>query len=168
VRYGCLHFFGLLLISVAFEGHASSNAPGKVISGWVEKVSIQGVTVKAKLDTGAKTSSIHAENVRYYKKKDKRHVSFDFAYIDASDNKQRVLMDRPVIRKVKIKTQGGQHERRGVVSLDFCFDGRLRTAQFTLSDRKNYIYPVLLGRRFLKTVAVVDSDASFLTLANCL
>jgi len=167
VRYDYVCFFSLLLILVVSNGYASSNTPGKVISGWVEKVVIQGGIVKAKLDTGAKTSSIHAENIRYYKKQNKRRVSFEFVYTDAANNLQRVLMDRPVVRKTKIKTQDSQHERRGVISLDFCFDGRQQTAQFTLSDRSDYIYPVLLGRRFLKTVAVVDPDAEFLTLAAC-
>lgn len=150
-------------------GQASSRTPGKVIAGYVEKLTIKpwDVTVSAKLDTGALTSSIHAEDVERFKKDDEKWVRFTLVLKDSKDKLHRIPAERPLERRVKIKEDDDNHDRRLVVALDFCFDGRERSAQFTLNDRSNYLYPVLLGRRFLEDVAIVDPAASFLTQRNC-
>lgn len=148
---------------------SDSNTPGTVIAGWVEKISIGELPalLKAKLDTGAKTSSIHAENIRPFLKDDNRWVRFELLLSDSAGNEYRQVFERPRVRKVRIKNHDGDHERRSIVVLDFCFDGRRHSSQFTLADRSEFIYPVLLGRRFLSEVAVVDASETFLTQAQC-
>lgn len=165
--------FWVCAISIAMLNspwvYASSKTPGKVIAGWVEKVGFgdEGAIIKAKLDTGAKTSSIHAENIEKFKKDDDHWVRFTLMLEDKKGKLHEIAMEAPRSRRVKIKNHDGDHERRVVVDLDFCFDGRQHTAEFTLANRSEYIYSVLLGREFLKGVAVVDPDATFLTKAAC-
>ncbi|MFE8071424.1 RimK/LysX family protein [Marinobacteraceae bacterium S3BR75-40.1] len=158
--------FGLLL---AFAAVADSTTPGKVISGWVEKISFEKVdgVIKAKMDTGANTSSIYADSVERFEKDDEEWVRFEVVLEDVDDEEHRVEMERPVARNVRIKNHDGNHDRRAVVELDFCFDGRRREAEFTLADRSEYIYPVLLGRNFINGVAVIDVEHTFLTQARC-
>ncbi|MBV1871079.1 MAG: RimK/LysX family protein [Gammaproteobacteria bacterium] len=148
---------------------SDSNTPGAVIAGWVEKISIgeSSALLKAKLDTGANTSSIHAENIRSFLKDNKRWVRFELLLDDGEGNEYRQAFERPRVRKVRIKNHDGDHEGRSIVVLGFCFDGRQHTSQFTLADRSEFIYPVLLGRRFLSDVAVVDASETFLTQAQC-
>ena len=69
--------------------------------------------------------------------------------------------------KANIKNYDGVHDQRYVVDLDICFNGRKYLTEFTLADRSEYIYDVLLGRQFLKKVAIIDPNSTFLTLATC-
>ena len=68
---------------------------------------------------------------------------------------------------MRIKNSDGNHDRRSVVELEICFDGRKHVTEFTLADRSEYIYSVLLGREFMQGIAVVDPESTFLTQAVC-
>lgn len=143
--------------------------PARVIAGWVEKVRIenQDYDIKAKLDTGAKTSSIHAINVKPFKKDGKRWAKFTLVLTDSRDNKYKLDLEKPRSRKANIKNHDGKHDPRYVVDLDLCFNGRKFVTEFTLADRSEYIYGVLLGRQFLKRAALIDPDKTFLTQPSC-
>ena len=161
---------GVLLLTVFSSISLAENSPqGKVIAGWVEKVSFDNnnFIVKAKLDSGAKTSSIFAVDIKKYKLKGDNWVDFNLVLQDKDEKVHKLAMSAPQARKVKIKNHDGDHDRRVVVEIPFCFDGRSRKAEFTLADRSEYIYPVLLGRTFLKEVAIIDPDVTFLTTATC-
>lgn len=160
-----------LLLATATSVQASSKTPGKVIAGWVEKVTLPatGEILKAKLDTGAETSSVHAQNVKIFKRDGKRWVRFDLARETADGGLEFVTLERQRVRRVRIKDHEDrdQDDSRPVVLLKLCFDGRLHDVQFNLADRSRLIYPMLLGRRFMARVAVVDPGATFLTQARC-
>ena len=154
---------------VTLSAFASSATPGKVIAGYVEKVTLMPmrITLSAKLDTGALTSSIHAQSIERFKKGDEKWVRFTLNVKDSKDESHTVQLERPLVRRVKIKEDEDRHDSRLVVMLRLCFDGRPTKAQFTLNDRSNYLYPVLLGRRFLEGRAVVDPELSFQTQRAC-
>jgi hypothetical protein len=158
-----------ILLLAAPLSQGSSQDPGKVIAGWIEKISLaeQPLILKAKLDTGAKTSSIHAINVEQFKKNDERWVRFDLLLKDENDKQHTIHMETPKARRVRIKNTDGDHDRRAVVELEICFDGRKHVTEFTLANRAEYIYDVLLGREFLQGIAVVDPENTFLTQASC-
>lgn len=159
----------LLLLCISSIAAAESTTPGKVIAGWVEKISFTSndLTVKVKLDTGAKTSSIFAKDIKPYKRSGENWVDFTLFLQDEGGKTHKIPMSAPRSRKVRIKNHDGDHDRRVVVELPFCFDGHRHEAEFTLADRSEYIYPVLLGRAFLEKVAIVDPSAVFLTKARC-
>ena len=79
-----LHGLCVALLLAAPMAHGSSTDPGKVIAGWVEKISLvePALVIKAKLDTGAKTSSIHAVNVEPFMRDGDRWVKFDLLLED--------------------------------------------------------------------------------------
>jgi hypothetical protein len=158
----------VLLLATTFS-YADSTNPGKVIAGWVEKISLveQPLTLKAKLDTGAKTSSIYAINIVQFKREGERWVKFDLVLEDINDKQHTIHLEKPKSRRVRIKNNDGDHDPRAVVELEICFDGRRHVTEFTLADRSEYIYGVLLGREFLQGLAVVDPERTFLTQANC-
>ena len=158
-----------ILLLAAPLSQGSSQDPGKVIAGWIEKISLteQPPILIAKLDTGAKTSSIHAINVEQFKEKDKRWVRFDLLLEDVNDKQHTIHMEVPRVRRVRIKNTDGDHDQRAVVELEICFDGRKHVTEFTLADRSEYIYDVLLGRKFLQGIAIVDPESTFLTQADC-
>ncbi|PIE41715.1 MAG: hypothetical protein CSA49_02070 [Gammaproteobacteria bacterium] len=159
---------------------SSSHIPGiqeKRIMGWVEYIYIgdSQTKLKAKLDTGAKTSSIHARNIEHFQKNGQPWVRFDLsrksrkAYIDkyghAHPHKPAIslTLERPLVRTTKIKSHKSQSMLRPVITLPVYLGGRQYEPEFTLTDRHKFIYPVLLGRRFLKNVAVVDASKTFIT-----
>lgn len=158
-----------LAITYSLSAHASSKDPGKVIAGYVEKISVESssVVVKAKLDTGAKTSSAYARNIEMFRKDSEKWVRFELVLKDDNDKVSTIKLEKPRVRRVKIKNHDGDHDRRAVVNLTICFDGRWHETEFTLANRSEYIYGFLLGREFLNGVAVVDPEKTFQTMASC-
>lgn len=149
---------------------AAQAGTGKVIAGWLENVQLAVATdhpVKAKLDSGAKTSSINARNIEPFTRDGADWVRFELVLEGADDSIRTIAMEQPVARFVRIKRHGGQPHRRAVVNLDFCFSGRWWRTEFSLVDRNKFHYPVLLGRRFLAGTAVIDSGETFVTEPDC-
>lgn len=125
------------------------------IVGGVEWVVVEAADMKmeARVDTGAETSSIHAENIQLLEKEGKRYVRFTLAG-DTSEN--NVPMEEPLRRTVLIKQTNGEPDRRYVVRLWLTLGDMRSRVEVTLSDREEYEYPLLLGRNFLVDLAIVD------------
>lgn len=174
-RMKILYLFKYVLIAVALSSlgvtvsYAKDKDPARVIVGWLEHVRIeeQDFEVKAKLDSGAKTASIHALNIESFKKGNKFYVKFDLPLTDKHGELQLISLEKPIIRKVKIKDHNGKHDRRYVVKLDMCFNGKNYSVEFNLVDRSEFNYNILLGRRFLGKVAIIDPLHTFLTTNVC-
>lgn len=137
----------------------------KLIMGWLESVFLKpwNVRVTAKLDTGAKTPSLHAENIEHFSRDGQEWVRFT---LEGVSENQALLVERPRIRTAYVKTHGGRSTPRDVIKLTLCKNGRDYDTEFTLDDRSNFNYPILLGRSFLEKVALVDSSATFLYKAD--
>lgn len=159
----------------ALPARAGTDAPvaipavSKRIVGWVERVNLlpADVPVYAKLDTGARTSSIHAEDIERFDRDGDEWVRFTLVLEDPEDVVHHLPLERPLHRDVRIKDHDDPSDHRPVVELDFCLDGRVERAQFSLTDRSTFIYPVLLGRRFLAGAFVVDSSETFTAEKGC-
>lgn len=159
-----------LLLAIAFCLAAPAQAANMHILGWVERVTLEpwSFTVKAKLDSGAKTSSLHAENIQLFERDDKQWVRFVLEVEDEDADKMRRLeVERPLLRHIRIKRHGVKNQRRAVVTMTVCINGRLHDGEFSLTDRDKFNYPVLLGRSFLKDFAVIDPGATFLSKPTC-
>lgn len=169
----CLRVLLVLLSGVTAWQPALADRLGKswpeqrMILGYVERVWFQAgeISVKAKLDTGAKTSSLDARNIELFERKGKRWVRFEFWTRD--EEKPYVTLEKRVKRFVLIKRHKTKHQRRAVVEMSFCVGGKPGRGEFNLIDRQKFIYPVLLGRQVLKSRALVDSGASFLGGYEC-
>ncbi len=154
----------------------SAIANEKTIMGWLEPVIIDPLNfrVKAKLDTGAKTSSIHAIDIETFKRNGKTWVRFTFEAKDRKhgsnkdDETRRVTLERKRIRNVIIKRHNAKYQERPVVEMTLCINGNLHTEEFSLIDRSRFLYPILLGRHALKNMTLVDPGETFLTTTvNC-
>jgi len=137
----------------------------RVIMGWLESIFIRpwNRRLTAKLDTGAKTSSLHADRIEHFSKNGEDWVRFSLG--DIEDKKQApILVEKPLLRTVNIKCKGDdcQPSKRDVVMMTLCKNGKEYETEFNLVDRSNFNYPVLLGRGFLKGVALVDANETFL------
>jgi hypothetical protein len=124
---------------------------------------IKGITGKlvAKLDTGALTSSIHAEEKELFERDGKKWVRF--IVTDPSLKKPtRSRIEAPLVRIAKIKEPGGESIAREVVRLSFTIGDRKMSGEFTLNNRSNMLAPVLVGRTVIKDLGWVDPGRTHL------
>jgi hypothetical protein len=129
--------------------------------GWLESIYLKpwGIQLTAKLDTGAKTSSLHASTVEHFRKQESDWVRFDLYDKDAN---KKITVEKPLARTAFIKERKLGASQRDVVMMRLCKNGKEYDTEMTLVDRSNFNYPLLLGRSFLKGVAYVDSGSTFL------
>jgi hypothetical protein len=127
------------------------------IYGWREVILVDGVEekLKAKLDTGALTSSIHAEEKELFERDGKKWVRF--IVTDPSVAKPvRSRIEAPLVRIAHIKEPGAESVPREVVRLSFKIGDRKMRGEFTLNNRSNMLAPVLIGRNMIKDLGWVD------------
>ncbi|MFO1242087.1 MAG: RimK/LysX family protein [Rickettsiales bacterium] len=138
--------------------------PGNMV-GWVENVilSPSGVNVKAKLDTGAKTSSVRAEVIKVFTKDGKKRVLYSIV----GDDGENKVYDSALNRWVRIKKKEGGYVRRPVITMEICLAGHQLKGEVNLADRPNMIYPVLIGRNMLQNKFVLNPGKTFLTQPVC-
>lgn len=112
--------------------------------------------VVARIDTGAKTSSIHCEKVWVERVKSKQVLCAVLL------KKTTYITKFPRFRLKKIKSSNGQTETRFIVKLKVKFSGDEFETEFTLSNRDKMNHPVLIGRKFLKHRYLVDVSRMFI------
>jgi len=161
----CASWAVSLPVSATESATAIETVQGRDVVGWVEFVSFDkfGIIAKAKLDSGAMTSSLHAENIEYFEKDGKQWVRFDFDKKARPPKhgmpgvpRQKQVIEAPLKRMVKIKQHAVDFVKRPTVDMELTIGGKTYLTEFTLTDRDAFIYPVLLGRRFLQTALIID------------
>ncbi|MBF0471453.1 MAG: ATP-dependent zinc protease [Gammaproteobacteria bacterium] len=142
----------------------NSLAKSKSVIGWREWVSLPELGIprlKAKIDTGARTSALHAFNVETYHHHGQLMVSFGI-HPHQGRNDDAILCSAKVHDKRIVTNSGGQRERRYVII------SRLRIGyfdwpiEFTLTNRDTMKFRMLLGRTGLGDKFLVEPDASYL------
>lgn len=128
------------------------------VYGWREKVLVDGIekSMNAKLDTGAFTSSIHAEEKELFERDGKKWVKFIVTDPRKKDS-PRIKLEAPLVRVARIKDPGGKSETREVVKLAFKIGDRKLRGDFTLNNRSNMLAPILIGRTVIKELGFIDS-----------
>ena len=143
---------------IAAEPPPAATTAGKLhlpIVGAVEWAKIQpaGLWIESRIDTGADTTSIHAENIQLVENDGKRYVRFVLIDAVTGNAHQQELRLR---RRVLIKQSSGVDERRYVVRM-WVMLGQIRSKiDVNLSDRTDFEYPLLIGRNFLMDNMIVD------------
>jgi hypothetical protein len=143
-------------------------ALGKSIYGLNEYIHIEelDLQVAAKLDTGAKTASLSARDIKRFKRDGETWVRFVLA-INGADEQ---TIERPLARISKIKRRAGDidpdedktYTARPVIDLELCMGQTLRTIEVNLTDRSAFQYPLLIGSEALKHFeAMVDPSLKY-------
>lgn len=132
----------------------------KRIIGRVERVDLPlfGLTgLEAKVDTGARTSSIHCADVQIESEHEDGSQTISFTLLDPEhpDYNGRTFRARRVDTRT-VRSSNGEEQTRHVVEVDLVIAGRTIRTEFTLADREAMNYPVLLGRRLLRGNFLVD------------
>ncbi len=156
---------GLFVPAALGEPH-NKRGDDPAVLGYIEDAHVGrlGLEMKAKLDTGADTSSLYARDIEVYKKKGKDSwVRFRVV----GKNGRSIRYDQNVTSFVAIKLKTGGTQRRPVIYLPLCVGGVSGLAEFTLADREHFDYQVLIGREFLAGRIVVDAGATFSSSDTC-
>ncbi|GAB4190585.1 MAG: ATP-dependent zinc protease [Wenzhouxiangellaceae bacterium] len=156
----------IVLCSLLAGIAGNANAVEQQIFGWVERVEIIDgrFTFKAKLDSGAATSSLDASDIETFRRDGKKWVRFT---ITNPHDGEPVTLERRHQRTVRIIRHSGKHQRRQVVSINVCLGKRLFDIEVSLIDRGEFIYPLLLGRSALEKFALIDPGETFLSKPRC-
>ena len=142
----------------------SESVYSNTIAGWREWVSLPGVDVpwiKAKLDTGARTSSLHAFDLEEVQHGEESIVRFGVHPWQNSDE-DAVVVECPVHDRRTVRSSSGHSEERIVVLMDVTLHGRTRTVEMTLSNRDEMGFRMLIGREALRDGFLVAAGESFL------
>lgn len=128
---------------------------------WVELPDLGVRTIKAKLDTGARTSSLHAFKLRRFTRDGVDVVRFEIHPVQRS-NAATVPVEANVLGERRVRTSSGQEESRIVIETTLGIAGERWPIELTLSRRDEMGFRMLLGRQAMAKRIVVDPSASFL------
>jgi hypothetical protein len=133
------------------------------IVGWREWVALPqaGVDwVKAKIDTGARSSSIHAFDLEVLEREGQEWVRYTIHPWQRSDAEAHALT-LPLVDRREVRSSNGQTEQRYAVAMDVTLAGRTITTVMTLSNRDEMGFRMLIGREALERGFLVDSSKSY-------
>jgi len=142
---------------------ASQDTHQKVF-GWVENAVMMpwGIQVKAKLDSGALTSSLDAREIETFTRSGEEWVRFRLKLEDQDSGEVfSDELERPLYRDLRVRGAGGRDERP-VVLLEVCMGNIIYEEQFSLRDREEMNYPMLLGRRTISHLGLLDVRKTFM------
>jgi hypothetical protein len=129
---------------------------------WIRLPDLGGATVKAKVDTGARTSSLHAYDEEEFDRDGEPWLRFRF-HPNQRDEVTEVEAEARLVGQREVTASNGQSELRYVVETEALIDGRSVPIELTLTRRDAMGFRMLLGRRALRGLFVVDPKRSFRT-----
>jgi hypothetical protein len=134
------------------------------VVGWREWVffpDFSNARVKAKVDTGARTSAIHAYEIKLIERGEPPLVSF-IIHPNQKDNDTIVQCQAPLVERRVITDSGGHQEERFVVSVQLKLGAHRWPVELSLTDRDSMGFRMLLGRTALKQRFLVQPWRSYL------
>lgn len=111
-----------------------------------------GLTMHAKIDTGAARTSLDTRNIQQFERDGRRWVKFELH----RTNQGTKELELPMQDSISIKRPGEEAQKRPVVHLAIQVGNLTQTLSVSLNDRSGYEYPMLIGRDFLKDLAIAD------------
>lgn len=135
----------------------------KKIIGWREWVKLPQLNIpfiKAKIDTGARTSSIHAFNLEFFTKEDIDYVRFT-VYPEQRNSKSKIKTEAKIHEFRKVKSSNGHQTRRPMIITELELMGERWLIELTLANRDEMGFRMLLGREGFRKRVIVDAGRSY-------
>lgn len=134
------------------------------IIGWRERLALPELaiaTIKAKIDTGARSSAIHAFDIELFEKEDIAFVRFKVHPIQRS-RKKVITAEAPLLDEREVRNSGGKAESRPVISTLVSLGDKQWPIELTLTDRDQMGFRMLLGREAVRRRFLVDPGKSYI------
>lgn len=142
-----------------------SKASIKKTIGWKEWFALDCLglpAIKGKIDTGAKTSALHAFNIESFFIEDVEYVRFDIHPLQKNKNLTCNCI-APIIERRMVSDSGGRKEKRFVIKSDLKIGDHKIRIEITLANRDSMTFRMLLGRDAVKELKMlIDPSKSFL------
>ncbi|MEX2352878.1 MAG: ATP-dependent zinc protease [Gammaproteobacteria bacterium] len=119
--------------------------------------------IKAKIDTGARTSALHAFRIEPFEKNGKDHIRF---WLHPLRKKRQIelVCEAEVADKRIVKDSGGHTEERYVIETGICVGDLKWDIELTLTSREDMMFRMLLGRTAITAAGlIIDPTASYIT-----
>ena len=133
--------------------------------GWQEWFSIPDLSItaiKGKIDTGAKTSAMHSEDLRFYRIKGQEWVEFK-VYPTKKTNQSAILCKAPILEYRSISDSGGRREVRPIIVIDISINNLKVPIDLSLTNRATMSFDLLIGRDAIKKMKMlVNPSKSFI------
>ncbi len=133
------------------------------VIGWRELVGLPEAGIemmRAKIDTGARTAALNADNPECFLKDGVKYVRF---VIPSTDLHANIQVERPVIDEREVRNTSGVGERRLVISMSLILGKRRWSIETTLANREAMEFDLILGRTSIRRRGVlVDPGRSYL------
>lgn len=134
------------------------------VIGWREWIAFPELgidAVKAKIDTGARTSSLHAFDIKAFKRRGKRFVRFKVHPLQRRAS-ETVECTAPVVDQRIIRSSSGHEQMRFVISTVIRINDETWPIELTLTSRDTMGFRMLLGRQAIRGRFLVNPGRSFL------
>ncbi len=140
----------------------TNSTPEKIIIGceeWCQIAQLGIPAVKVRVDSGARTSALHAFNIQAFKRGSMPWVSFD---VHPLQNNRVVSLrcEAPIADRRMIKNSSGASEKRYVIKVPIRMKDQIWDIELTLTNRDSMGYRMLLGREAMTTRVLVDPSAN--------
>jgi len=149
--------------STGKTGTAPQRNGNKIVLGNREYVYLDppGLEFTARIDTGARTSSLNATTLMEFERDGKPYVKFTMKNPQTGES---IEITRRLRRTVKIKERGDREAQvRPVVKMRVTVGSINELIDFTLENRSKFKHQVLIGRNLLRDLAIVDVSTSYTT-----
>ncbi|MBD1577818.1 ATP-dependent zinc protease [Vibrio sp. S11_S32] len=136
----------------------------KIIVGWREMLCLPDLgidLIKAKIDTGARSSCLHTFKLETFERDNELWVRFWVHPLQNNDEYVKEC-EAKVLDQRTVKDSGGHQEQRYVIETTLRFNHQDWPIEMTLTNRENMLFRMLLGRTAMQNKIIVDPSASFL------
>ena len=129
---------------------------------WVELPELQIPAVKAKIDTGARTSALHVFSLEEFQADGQRMVRFGIHPLQRRKDIQ-CFCEAPVLEQRRVKDSGGHYDKRYVIQTTAKLGAVSWSIDITLTNRDPMLFRMLLGRKAVENRFLINPGCSYLT-----
>jgi hypothetical protein len=158
---------GLVVASTAgLADEPQESAVNPPVFGYIEDIGVRALDgqMRAKMDSGATTTSIDARDIEAFEKDGEDWVRFT---ITGRAEGRTATVERPVSRTVRIKRHGRGSQRRYVVELALCLGDKWVAGEVSLTNRETFRNGLLVGRNHMAGHALIDPSKKDLQDSRC-
>ena len=133
------------------------------IMGWREWVSLPSlriVAIRAKLDTGAKTSALHAWDINVFEVEGQKQIRFRVLPMQ-SEGVTPVLCEAPLSDRRWVTSSSGTRELRYIIETTLQIGRKSWPIELSLTNREGLEFPMIIGREAMRSRLIVDPRASY-------
>ncbi|MBV1887541.1 MAG: RimK/LysX family protein [Parvibaculaceae bacterium] len=145
------------------RGLNTEEVGGKRLIGWREWVALPDFDtppIKAKIDTGARTSALHAFRIKPFWKDAAPYVEF-YIHPEQHRRKPEIRCEAPLLEQREITSSNGQKEIRYVIETNADIGGEVFNIELTLTNRDELGFRMLIGRQAVRGHFIIDPGRSY-------